>query len=455
MIEENGVKILEEEFFYDDEVDEYEQAINSWVTIDKKKYFLGVKPVDKIPSGLYSTTYSDQYGYELTELEYKREDYLSLPSLPVDAIKEDFTSFWDSLDKFKKYGLKAKRGIILHGDPGCHAKGTSILMHDGTIKNVEDVIVGDYLKGPEGSPREVLKLVRGNEQMIEIVPDVGEPFVVNKNHILHLSKLDKFSRKRVFQNITAEEVANKIYESGYNEFTLNKVESNLDGEIFLENISFTYRRLGNDDYYGFTISDDHLYLTSDGIIHHNCGKTSLIYLLLDEIKKRDGIAVNITHPAMWISISSMIRKIEPNRPVLGIIEDIDLMIAKYQEEEFLAFLDGLASIENILFVATTNNIEKIPGRIKDRPSRFDKTYKIKKPNDEDRRHYFNNIIRNEDKKIHDIDKLVKDTNYFSMAHLKEVFISLYILGNDYDSTLTRLKNSKISDNPIGFNLLND
>jgi hypothetical protein len=39
-----------------------------------------------------------------------------------------------------------------------------------------------------------------------------------------------------------------------------------------------------------------------------------------------------------------------------------------------------------------------------------------------------------------------------MAHLKEVFISLYILDNPYDEVISRLKKSKIMDNAIGFDL---
>jgi hypothetical protein len=42
-----------------------------------------------------------------------------------------------------------------------------------------------------------------------------------------------------------------------------------------------------------------------------------------------------------------------------------------------------------------------------------------------------------------------------MAHLKEAFISLYILKNDYTETIKRLKNSKIADEKIGFNFSED
>jgi hypothetical protein len=42
-----------------------------------------------------------------------------------------------------------------------------------------------------------------------------------------------------------------------------------------------------------------------------------------------------------------------------------------------------------------------------------------------------------------------------MAHLKEAFISLYILKNPYDETIKRLKNKKIADERIGFDISGD
>ena len=192
-----------------------------------------------------------------------------------------------------------------------------------------------------------------------------------------------------------------------------------------------------------------------GIILHGdpgCGKTSLIYLVVEEIKKRDGISIYFDIPQNWIEIAKLVRKVEKDRPILCIIEDIDLVIAKHGEEPFLNFLDGLNSITNVVYVATTNNLERIPDRIKDRPSRFDKQYVIKKPNDADRLLYFQTKLIKSDIKKYDLNKLVKDTKNFTMAHLKEVFISLYILNNPYDEVIKRLKGSKITDNSIGFDL---
>jgi hypothetical protein len=78
------------------------------------------------------------------------------------------------------------RLIILSGAPGCHRRGQLILMYDGTLKTVENIEVGDKLMGPDSTPRSVLGLCRGVEEMVEVAPFKGEPWVVNRGHILTL-----------------------------------------------------------------------------------------------------------------------------------------------------------------------------------------------------------------------------------------------------------------------------
>jgi type IV secretion system protein VirB4 len=77
---------------------------------------------------------------------------------------------------------------LFYGPGGCHAKGTGILMYDGSVKKVEDVRIGDKVMGPDSKPREVLRLVRGNEQLYKITLVNGHSFTVDENHVLHLMR---------------------------------------------------------------------------------------------------------------------------------------------------------------------------------------------------------------------------------------------------------------------------
>lgn len=72
------------------------------------------------------------------------------------------------------------------GSGKCLGKGTPILMYDGRVKKVEEVIEGDTLMGPDSSPRKVLSLARGRETMYRVTPVKGEPFECNESHILSL-----------------------------------------------------------------------------------------------------------------------------------------------------------------------------------------------------------------------------------------------------------------------------
>lgn len=44
--------------------------------------------------------------------------------------------------------------------------------------------------------------------------------------------------------------------------------------------TFTVEHIGEGQYYGFELSDDHLYFTNDWIIHHNSGKSMIIYMIM-------------------------------------------------------------------------------------------------------------------------------------------------------------------------------
>lgn len=185
-----------------------------------------------------------------------------------------------------------------------------------------------------------------------------------------------------------------------------------------------------------------------GIILHGTpgsGKTSLIYLLVEEFKNKNGIAIYFNDPQTWVDVAQIVRKLEKDRPILCIIEDLDLVIEKFGEQIFLNFLDGVNQVDNVVYIATTNNIKEIPDRIKNRPSRFDRTYEIKIPSKKDREMYLNNKITGTDLEKYDLEKMVTDTDKFSLAQLKELFIALYILEHDYADTIKRLKSTNIND----------
>jgi replicative DNA helicase len=70
----------------------------------------------------------------------------------------------------------------------CLGRGTKVVMFDGTLKNVEDIEVGDQLMGDDSTPRNVLSLARGREKMYWVRQNKGIDYRVNESHILSLKR---------------------------------------------------------------------------------------------------------------------------------------------------------------------------------------------------------------------------------------------------------------------------
>lgn len=87
------------------------------------------------------------------------------------------------------------------GTGKCYAKGTKILMYDGTFKDVEDISVGDKVMGDDSSERTVTGLTRGNARMYKIIPVKGKPFIVTENHTLSLKRTNTTNHSELNGNI--------------------------------------------------------------------------------------------------------------------------------------------------------------------------------------------------------------------------------------------------------------
>ena len=72
----------------------------------------------------------------------------------------------------------------------CFGKGTKIVMFDGTLKNVEDILIGDQVMGIDSKPRNVLALSSGVGNMYRVRQTKGIDYVVTVNHVLCLKHKD-------------------------------------------------------------------------------------------------------------------------------------------------------------------------------------------------------------------------------------------------------------------------
>lgn len=183
------------------------------------------------------------------------------------------------------------------------------------------------------------------------------------------------------------------------------------------------------------------------------GKTSTIALITKSIiEDKKGLVIIGAHPAGLSVVLQNLRRIEPDRSIVVILEDIDTIIKQHGESNVLAILDGENSIDNVVFVATTNYPEDLDGRVVNRPSRFDKVVKIGMPSAEARTVYLKSRGIPEE----DVAKIVAQSEGMSVAHLKEIIVSVYCLGDAMSDVVERLKKmakapkSSGAEGPVGF-----
>ena len=99
----------------------------------------------------------------------------------------------DKWERGQQAQIGNRRGLLVWHNTGsgkCFSAGTPIMMADGSVRAVEEVRVGDEVMGDDSTPRRVLSLGRGRQQMFDIVPSHGgEAWGCNASHVLVLEYL--------------------------------------------------------------------------------------------------------------------------------------------------------------------------------------------------------------------------------------------------------------------------
>lgn len=163
-----------------------------------------IHDVDTIFDALMEDTYRIMYTGD-TSIDFKPryeenvsavvEDTLRCANLTyfITSVIPDFQLSWHHLEwgelvhQHKKLCINAARD---HGK--CEAVGTPVRMYDGTIKKVEDVVVGDLLMGIDSKPRRVVATRRGHDSMMyRIDQSRGDSYTVNSRHICTLIEKDR------------------------------------------------------------------------------------------------------------------------------------------------------------------------------------------------------------------------------------------------------------------------
>lgn len=192
------------------------------------------------------------------------------------------------------------------------------------------------------------------------------------------------------------------------------------------------------------------------------GKSGIIRLCIQHlVNDLNGIIINIPnadHIHAFQSMAPDIRTAAPNVPIIVIMEDIDELTNEFHSSTTaLNLLDGAGQVDNVVYIATTNYPEKLQERITNRPGRFDIRLEVQPPNSEVRKKFIQAKLFEEDLNQINLDEWVQLTEGMTMAHVKELIISVIVMNKDFEDTYKRLtgleklpKITKFNSQKIGF-----
>ena len=113
------------------------------------------------------------------------------------------------------------------------------------------------------------------------------------------------------------------------------------------------------------------------------GKTHHVMLWAQKIaRERNAISIIISNTGNF-NLSELIDSVrdnDPNRLIVLILEEFEKSSIRYEDPRLLSFLDGSDSKDNMIILATCNNISDMPSIILDRPGRFEKKFCLKAGN---------------------------------------------------------------------------
>ncbi len=119
----------------------------------------------------------------------------------------------DEQERIFLFTQKRPENILIKAYAGagkCLGFNTKVLMYDGTIKMVQDVIAGDLLMGDDSTPRKVLNTNVGNGNLFKIIPTKGESWICNDVHVLTIHH----EHKNILIDVPLNEINYPKYPNG-------------------------------------------------------------------------------------------------------------------------------------------------------------------------------------------------------------------------------------------------
>jgi len=148
------------------------------------------------------------------------------------------------------------------------------------------------------------------------------------------------------------------------------------------------------------------------------GKTSVLRLIASD-RREPFFTCQVTDLTDRSEIDDAFDMAAADAPSILCFEDLDTLFKDgLGLSHFLNRLDGIQQLEGVLLLATTNHPEELDKALVERPSRFDRIFHFRNPEEDERRRYLKDAFGPGFD-----ERLVTGTDGFSMAQVKEVRVS--------------------------------
>jgi AAA+ superfamily predicted ATPase len=168
------------------------------------------------------------------------------------------------------------------------------------------------------------------------------------------------------------------------------------------------------------------------------GKTYTSRYLANKLETATTIVASGNALLQIRSLSNLARMLQPT---LVVLEDVDLVYSTRETNfnntalgEMMNELDGFKPDDEIIFVLTTNSIERVEGAIKERPGRISQCIYFGAPQPELRKRYLVSLLKNYDSGDLDLNTVVDKTDGVTQAFLKELVFRTIQFASEKGST---------------------
>lgn len=167
------------------------------------------------------------------------------------------------------------------------------------------------------------------------------------------------------------------------------------------------------------------------------GKTALINRTIKKVIDNGGVVIFNPNLSELYEVIDIISETNKNKVFMVVLEEFEQDM-EYKEKNLLHILDGEKTKDNMLILATTNFLHKVPPRIL-RPGRLNYLIEVLPPSKEAKRVFLETKLPNNRKLT---DNILERSEGFNIDELKQVIVQTYCLNQNLDEVIDRMNKHK-------------